>query len=87
MVTANVTGNKQVTISGQVSTTLAGPANYPFTITTIGDNCNPTTYTGNILVAPLVGGTINGGVEQVLCDLTSSNILTVTGDTPNPTKL
>ncbi|MDC1056411.1 hypothetical protein OAQ07_02530 [Flavobacteriaceae bacterium] len=84
MVTANVTGNKQVTISGQVSTTLAGPTNYLFTITTTGDNCNPTTYTGDILVAPLLGGTINGGTEQVLCDLTSTNILTVTGDNPNP---
>ncbi|MDC1031784.1 hypothetical protein OAR08_05230, partial [Flavobacteriaceae bacterium] len=84
MVTANVTGNKQVTISGQVSTTLARPINYLFTITTTGDNCNPTTYSGDILVAPLLGGTINGGTEQVLCDLTSTNILTVTGDNPNP---
>ena len=84
MVTANVTGNKQVTITGQVSTTLSGPTNYPFTITTTGDNCNPTTYSGTFEVAPLEGGIINGGVEQVLCDLSSSNILTVTGDNPNP---
>ena len=84
MVTANITGNKQVTITGQVSTTLSGPTNYPFTITTTGDNCNPTTYSGTFEVAPLEGGIINGGVEQVLCDLSSSNILTVTGDNPNP---